>query len=121
MTTRTVAAARREKLPVYRPSGGRAYLASPDEIRQLVRGGMARAVCSRRRLTGAVLFEGPSRSHAGTRYVHQHHVAETWTDRDGKVHSRHPLEPNVRGVYTFRRITDVDRALYMTVQTECLR
>jgi hypothetical protein len=59
-----------------------------------------------------VLREGPSRPHAGTRYIHCHEVSETWTDPDGVVHPRHPLEPNVRGVYTFRFIPLEEAAFY---------
>lgn len=113
-----------DKLPVYTPFGGVAYSATVAEIRRMIRAGCAEAITYRKnkqRLYGARLLEGPSRPHAGTRYVHCREVSETWTDRDGIVHVRPRLEPNCRGVYTLKPISHLDRALFMRVQTDCLR
>jgi len=112
-----------EKLPVYRPFGGVAYWAPAAEIRQMIRSGCAVAISKRRnkqRLYGARLMEGPTRPHAGTRYVHCREVSETWTDPDGVVHGRPKLEPNVRGVYTLKLISHLDRCLFTEVQASCL-
>ena len=112
-----------EKLPVYLPFGGVAYWAAAPEIRQMIRAGCAEAITHRRnkqRLYGARLMEGPSRPHAGTRYVHCREVSETWIDRDGVARFRPRLEPNVRGVYTLKPLSHLDRGLFMAVQTDCL-
>jgi hypothetical protein len=112
-----------EKLPVYRPFGGVAYYAPAGEIRAMIRSGCAEPVTHRhnkQRLYGARLMEGPSRPHAGTRYVHCREVSESWTDRDGVVHIRPALEQNARGVYCLKRISHLDRRLFVQVQTDCL-
>ena len=112
-----------DHLPVYRPFGGVAYYAKEREVRELIRSGCAFAFSGpkKKRLYGCVLLEGPSRPHAGTRYVHCREVSETWTDRDGIVKKRHPLDANPRGVYTLKRISHLDRPLFMQVQTDCLK
>lgn len=109
-------------LPVYRPFGGVAYFATDREVRELIRSGCAVAFNGpkKQRLYGCILMEGPSRPHAGTRYVHCRDVSEAWTDRDGVVRRRHPLDANVRGVYTLKRISNLDRDLFRQVQTDCL-
>jgi hypothetical protein len=112
---------RKKRLPVLRPGGGLAYLASPADVRELGRAGLAKVYGKGRRLDGCVLFEGPSQAHAGTRYVHAHEVSETWTDPEGVLHFRPHLEPNVRGVYAFKSITGLEPAMFRQVQIDCLR
>jgi len=111
------------KLPVYRPFGGVAYYAPAAEVRGLIRSGCAEAITKRQnkqRLYGARLIEGPSRPHAGTRYVHCREISESWVDRFGVVHIRPRLDQNIRGVYTLKRLSHLDRALFRQVQTDCL-
>jgi hypothetical protein len=112
---------RRNRLPVLRPGGGLCYLATPHEIHELVRAGLARSYGKGQRLDGAVLFTGPSRAHAGTRYVHSSEISETWIDEHGIEHRRPRLEPNVRGVFAFKSISHLDRARFYQVQLDCLR
>jgi hypothetical protein len=112
---------KQEKLPVLRPWGGLCYLAPVHEVRQLIRAGLAKAFGPGRRLDGAILFAGPSRWQAGTRYVHDREVSDTWTDGDGIVHTRDSLDGNVRGAYTLKRLSHLDRALFREVETSCLR
>lgn len=109
---------KKEKLPVLRPGGGLAYLASPEEIRELIRSGCARSFDggkNKQRLYGCVLVEGPSRPHGGTKYVHCAAVSETWIDRRGELHERGRFEPNVRGVYTLKPISHLSSARFHAV------
>jgi len=104
---------------VLRPWGSLYYLASVDEIHHLVRSGVAKAFGPRRRLDGCVLFAGPTRPHAGTRYVHNHEVSESWTDPSGVVHMRNQFDANVRGCYTLKRLSGIDQDLFKGVQISC--
>ena len=110
-----------EKLPVLRPWGGLCYLAPVHEVRQLIRAGLARAFGPGRRLDGCILYAGPQRWKAGTGYVHDHEVSDTWTDADGVKHQRDPLDGNVRGVYALKRLSHLDRALFREVEASCRR
>jgi len=96
------------------------YLASVEEVRHLIKSGVAMAIGPKKRLDGCILYTGPVRPHAGTKYTHCHEVSETWTGSDGIEHQRHPLDANVRGVYTLKRLSNLDRSLFRAVERSCL-
>lgn len=109
-----------EKLRVLRPWGSFYYLATVAEVREMIRSGKARPYGPKKQLLGCILHAGPDRPHAGTKYTHNREVSDSWVDRDGIVHHRHPLDGNVRGVHTLKRLSGYDRELFRSVERSCL-
>ena len=119
--TRVGKNSRNERLPVYRPWGGFYYSAPAQVVREMIRNGVARGVGPKNRLDGCVLYDGPVRWAAGTTYVHNREVADTWTDPDGVVHRRNAMDANVRGVYTLKRLSHLDPEDFRKVERSCVR
>jgi hypothetical protein len=92
-----------KKFPVFYPASRRvAYIATEAEITQLRRAGVLSTFGSKKALKGAVLFCGPVRPCAGTKYSHQ---AET--------------KENPARVWTFTQIHSRDRDLFAAVTASC--
>jgi hypothetical protein len=108
------------RIPVFYPAGQLAYFANADEVRLQKRSGVLETYGTKQKIHRAVLMAGPARPVAGTKYVHNHYVSEYFTDDEGRVHDRDPMDPNPPGVYTLRRIDSRDRSLFMTAVTDCL-
>jgi hypothetical protein len=119
--TRVSADSREERLKVFRPSGEFCYTAPVSVVKEMIRNGQARGNGSRNALLSCTLYEGPVRWSAGTTYVHNRDVAETWTDMDGVVHQRHWMDGNVRGAYTLKRLSHLDRDIFREVERSCLK
>ena len=94
-----------EKIDVLYPSGRFAYHCTPEHARQMIRSHVGEALTgrSKTKMRAVRLLEGPSRPVAGTIYSHCR-----------------PTEDNPRGVYTLRKIADLPRELFRSVELSVL-
>lgn len=106
------------------PSGALYRLATVHEAHRMIRSGVAEGLGSKQRFHAVQLLEGPSRPTAGTTYSHKHYVSDIIRHVDAQGHettlTRHPLDANPQGCWTMKRISHLDRGLFMAVQTSCL-
>lgn len=85
------------------PSGALYRNVTAFEARRLIRSGVAEGLGTRTKLRTVQLLAGPARPVAGTKYSFDHETDE-----------------NPVNVFTFRKITNLERDLFMQVQTDCL-
>lgn len=93
-----------ERIRVLYPSGAFYRYVSRTEAHQMIRAGLAEGLGTKTKLKTVQLLAGPVRPVAGTKYSFN-----TAT------------EDNPQNVYTLRKILHLDRALFSTVQADCLQ
>lgn len=92
-----------ERIPVLYPSGAFYKYVTQREAHQMIRARTAEGLGTKTKLRRIQLIQGPARPVAGTKYSFDHETDE-----------------NPVNVFTLRKITHLDRDLFMQVQTDCL-